>query len=71
MLAVANMANTHEHHHDWSHHDWNMMVEVATIVFSGAACGQALVRWLLWIGRRREVEADVLHREPLELHGAE
>jgi hypothetical protein len=62
MLAVA---NKHERQHDWSF--W----EVATIIFSGAACGQALVRWLLWVGRRREVGPDSEHREPLALHGEE
>ena len=46
MLVVA---NRHARGLTWT------LVDIATFVFSGAACVQALVRWLLWVGRKRDV----------------
>ena len=50
MLAVANKQERQNHEYSW--------VDVVTLVFSGAACAQAFVRWFLWIGRNRDVELE-------------
>ena len=58
ILAVA---DRHISQKDWS------LVDVATVIFSGAACVQAFVRWLLWIGRRRAPASDADRAERVDL----
>ena len=48
--------------------------EVATLVFSGGACVQVAIRWLLWLGRRQEraavPDATANAQTDAELHTA-